>query len=78
MNKISAIRDNLDSLTLPISVVHQRAFVGSSLTVFHLVPELTVTEVLNKITIKPCELDPLPSSLLAELVGTFSVLSFSY
>ena len=43
-------------------------FGGSPLTAFHLVSESIVREVLNKTAIKTCELDPLPSWLLAELI----------
>ena len=37
------------------------------MTAFHPVSEPIVREVLNKTTIKTCELDPLPSSLLDPL-----------
>ena len=43
-------------------------FDGSPLTAFHPMSESIVREVLNKTAIKTCELDPLPSSLLAELI----------
>ena len=49
------------------SVTHT-GFDGSTLTAFHPVSASTVREVLNKTAIKTCELDLLPSSLLAELV----------
>ena len=67
VNKISTIRDNLNSQTLPLPPVTHTVFDGSPLTAFHPVSESIVREVLNKTAIKTCELDPLPSSLLAEL-----------
>jgi len=42
-------------------------FDGSPLTAFHPVSESIAREVLNKTAVKTRELDPLPSSLLAEL-----------
>ena len=53
---------------MPLPPVTHTVFDGSPLTAFHPVSESTVREVLNKTAIKTCELDPLPSSLLAELI----------
>ena len=66
--KISTIHDSLNFQTLPLPPVTHKVFDGSSLTAFHPLSELTVCEGLNKTTVKTCELDPLPSSLLAELI----------
>ena len=68
MNKISTIRDNLNSQTMPLPPVTHTVFDGSSLTAFHSESESIVREVLTKTAIKTYELDPLPSSLLAELI----------
>ena len=68
VNKISTIRDNLNSQTMPLPPVTHTVFDGSPLTAFHHVSQSIVREVLNKTAIKTCELDPLPSSLLAELI----------
>ena len=57
-------------------VTHYTVFDGSPLTAFHPVSESTVREVLNKTAIKTCELDRLPSSLLAELIDDL-LLSFT-
>ena len=67
-NKISTIRDNLNSQTMPLPPVTHTVFDGSSLTAFHSESESIVREVLTKTAIKTYELDPLPSSLLAELI----------
>ena len=64
MNKISTIRDNLNSQTLPLPPVSHSVFDGSP----HSVLESIVCEELNKTAIKTCELDRLPSSLEAELI----------
>ena len=68
VNKISTIRDKLSSQTMSLPSVIHTVFDGSPLTAFHPVSESIVCEVLNKTAIKTCELDPLPSSLLAELI----------
>ena len=51
-------------------------FDGSPLTAFHPVSESSVRKMLNKTAIKTCELDPLPSWLLAELIDDL-LLSFT-
>ena len=66
VNKISTIRDNLNSQTVSLPPVSRTVFDGSPLTAFHPVSESIVREVLNKTAIITRELDPLPSSLLAE------------
>ena len=68
VSKTSTTRNNLNSQTLPLPPVTHTVFDGSPLIAFHPVSESTVREVLNKTAFKTCELDPLPSSLLAELV----------
>ena len=68
VNKISTIRDNLNSQTTSLPPFTHTVFDGSPLTAFHPVSESIVCEVLNKTAVKTCELDPLPSSLLAELI----------
>ena len=60
--------DSLNSQTLPLPPVSHTVFDGSPLTAFRPVSESTVREVLNKTAIETCELDPLPSWLLAELI----------
>jgi len=68
VNKISTIRDNLNSQTTSLPPVTHTVFDGSPLTAFHPVSESIVREVLNKTAVKTCELDLLPPSLLAELI----------
>ena len=68
MNTISAIRDNLNFQTMPLPPVTHIVFDGSPLTAFHPVSESIVREVMYKTATKSCELEPLPSSLLAELI----------
>ena len=75
-NKISTIRDNLNSQTMPLPPVTHTVFDGSPLTAFHPVSESSVRKVLNKTAIKTCELDPLPSWLLADLINDL-LLSFT-
>ena len=67
VNKISTICDNLNSQTTSLPLVAHTVFGGSPLTTFHPMSESIVRDVLNKTAVKSCELDPLPSSLLAEL-----------
>ena len=52
---------------MPLPPVTHTVFDGSPQTTFRPVSESIVHEVLNKTAIKTCELDSLPSSLLAEL-----------
>ena len=68
VNTISAIRDNLNFQTMPLPPVTHIVFDGSPLTAFHPVSESIVREVMYKNATKSCELEPLPSSLLAELI----------
>ena len=53
---------------MPLPPVTHTVFDGSPLTAFRPVSESIVREVFNKTAIKTRELDPLPSSLLAELI----------
>ena len=65
---MSTTRFSFSSQTLPLPPVSCTVFDGSPLTAYHPVSQSTVREVLNKTAIKTCELDPLPSPLLAELI----------
>ena len=56
------------TIPIPRPPVTHIVFDGSPLTAFRPVSELIVREMLSKTAIKTCELDPLPSSLLAELI----------
>jgi hypothetical protein len=67
-------------VTLP--AVDHKTFLGLPLTAFQPVSESTVREVLNRTAIKTCELDPLPTSLLTELMDDLlpsftSVINYS-
>ena len=75
-NKISTIRDNLNSQTTPLPPATYAVFDGFPLTAFHPVSESSVRKMLNKTAIKTCEMDPLPSLLLAELIDDL-LLSFA-
>ena len=71
-NKIRQLRENIDTIsddsdTDPFD--HDNAFCGQSLAEFELVSEMEVRETILKCPSKSPEADPIPTSLLREMIS---------
>ena len=78
-NKIRQLRENIDTAsdgsdTDPFD--HDNAFCGQSLAEFELVSEMEVRETILKCPSKSPEADPIPTSLLKEMIDEIVPLLF--
>ena len=67
-NKINVIRHNLDSSTVTPPSVSDPTYSGSVWSDFRPVSEDDVGKIIKKATIKSCDLDPLPATLLSHCI----------
>ena len=64
-NKIKAIRQNLDSATTTSPSFPDPPYLGTVWSDFKLISQNDVRKIIKQSTIKSCDLDPLPASLLS-------------